>query len=393
MSSSPNSEIRMLINGFKHTETIKLSTADTTFKEAISEGFDITYLIDEDKNINLSIQVYIADDFELNRSISISIDNVSLEVSYTLIFADYQTNLQLFLNGDDKTLSPSIELPIGQNLTVTVKYTNQTGGHIPGADIQLTGVGIIETLDENANNYSITINATQKLSLGTNYLNIEAKKTNYETQPINPTINIRKIIGEIRTVSGVATINIDVGQNALLEIMLNDTDNDELIKGAIVTYTWDRDSIPRVLTETNGIYEGEIVNPPEGLYIITISVFAGEDYEFEDLPITLNVGAYVPGAQPDLGWLIYVLIGAMIGLVVVFTLYQTHFKYPPMVRKIRKLKKNVKKAKKTKPILVNKRDELIETSIQNQKSILEFEPIEPEKKGMIDKIPLDKEGT
>ena len=123
------------------------------------------------------------------------------------------------------------------------------------------------------------------------------------------------------------------------------------------------------------------------------SVFAGEDYEFEDLPITLNVGAYVPGAQPDLGWLIYVLIGAMIGLVVVFTLYQTHFKYPPMVRKIRKLKKNVKKAKKTKPILVNKRDELIETSIQNQKSILEFEPIEPEKKGMIDKIPLDKEGT
>jgi len=393
-SSSSNSEIQVFINGMKHSEAINLlDEANTTFQYVKLGGFDVTYLIEEDKNINLSIQVYLADDFELNRTIAISIDNVSLDISYTVYFANYQTNLQLFLNGDDKTLSPSIELPIGQNLTVTVKYTNQTGGHIPGAEIQLTGVGIIETLDENANNYSVTINATQKLSLGTNYLNIEAKKTNYETQPINPTITIRKILGEIRTISGVATINIDVGQNAQLEIMLNDTDNDELIRGAIVTYTWDRDSIPRVLTETNGIYEGEIVNPPEGLYTITISVFAGEDYEFEDLPITLNVGAYVPGAQPDLGWLIYVLIGGIVGLVVVFTLYQTHFKYPPMVRKIRKLKKNVKKAKKTKPILVNKRDELIEASIQNQISILEFEPIEPEKKGMIDKIPLDKEGT
>lgn len=386
--TSPNSEIRIYINDNKHSETIKLSSANTTFQDAKSGGFDVTYLIDEDKNINLSIQVYIADDFKLNRSFKISIDDVYLNVSYTEIFADYQTNLQLFLNGIDKTLSPSIELPIGQNLTVTVKYTNQTGGHIPGAEIQLTGVGIIETLDENANNYSVTINATQKLSLGTNYLNIEAKKTNYETQPINPTITIRKILGEITTVSGVATINIDVGQNAQLEIMLNDTDNDELIRGAIVTYTWDRDSIPRVLTETNGIYEGEIVNPPEGLYTITISVFAGEDYEFEDLPITLNVGAYVPGTQPDLGWLIYVLTGAMIGLVLVFTLYQTHFKYPPLVRKIRKLKKKVKKAKKTKPIVVDKREDIINADIEDYKKIL-ISKIAPTEK--IEKLPIKKE--
>ena len=388
-SSSPNSEIQVLINGMKHSETINiLDEVNTTFQDAKLDGFDVAYLIEENENINLSIQVYLADDFELNRTIAISIDNVSLDISYTVYFDDYQTNLQLFLNGEDKTLSPSTELPIGQNLTVTVKYTNQTGGHIPGADIQLTGVGIIETLDENANNYSITINATQKLSLGTNYLNIEAKKTNYETQPINPTITIRKILGEITTVSGVTTINIDVGQNAQLEIMLNDTDNDELIRGAIVTYTWDRDSIPRVLTETNGIYRGEIEDPPEGLYTITISVFAGEDYEFEDLPITLNVGAYVPGAQPDLGWLIYVLIGAMIGLVVVFTLYQTHFKYPPMVRKIRKLKKNVKKAKKTKPIVVDKREDIINADIEDYKKIL-ISKIAPTEK--IEKLPIKKE--
>ncbi len=389
---SPNSEIQVLINGIKHSETINLlGEANETFQDAGLGGFDVTYLIEEDKNINLSIQVYLADDFELNRTIAISIDDVSLDISYTVYFNDYQTNLHLFLNGDNKTLSPSTELPIGQNLTITVKYTDQVGGHIPGAEVLLTGIGLIENLKEFTNNYSITLNATQKLSMGVNYLEIEAKKTNHETKNINPTINIRKIIGEIKTVSGNSTIDIDVGENVQLEIMLNDTDNEELIRGAIVTYTWDLDSIPRVLTEDNGIYGGEIESPPDGLYTITISVFVGEDYEFEDFTITLNVEAYVPGAQPDLGWLIYVLTGAMIGLVGIFTLYQTHFKYPPLVRKIRKLKKIVRKAKKSKPILVNKRDEIITNSLQNQINILATKSIQPEKDVMIEKTPIKKE--
>ncbi|MFX1457657.1 MAG: hypothetical protein ACFFDB_20005 [Promethearchaeota archaeon] len=362
---SQNSKIQVLINDITHTETINLwEDAKTFFQDAKSGGFDVTYLIEEDKNINLSIQLYIADDFKLNRTIAISIDNISLDISYTVYFSDYQTNLELFLNGENKTLSPSFEIPIGKNLTITVKYSNLTGTHIPGAEIQLTGIGIIENLKEYANNYSITINATQQLNDGVNYLEIEANKTNYETRNINPTIHLRKIIGEIRTVSGESTINIDEGDNLQLEIMLNDTDNDELIKGAIVTYIWDLDSIPRVLTENNGIYEGEIINPPEGLYTIIISVFAGEDYEFEDFPITLNVGAYVPGDQPDLGLLIYILTGGMIGLVVIFTLYQTHFKFPPLVRKIRKLKKKISKGKKTHPLLVSNREE---TALKNFK--------------------------
>jgi len=390
---SPNSEIQVLINGFTHTEAINLwDDAKIFFQDAKSGGFDVTYLIDEDKNINLSIQVFLADEFELNRTIAIAIDNISLYVSYTVFFDDYQTNLQLFLNGEDKTLSPSTELPIGQNLTITVKYTNQTGGHIPGAGIQLTGVGIIENLKEFADNYSKTINVTQQLSMGINYLTIEAIKTNYQTKLINPTITVRKINAEIITVSGESNINIDVGQDAQLEVMLNDTDNDELIRGAIVTYTWwDRDPIPRVLTENNGIYEGEIENPPEGLYTITISVFAGEDYEFEDFEITLNVGVYIPGTQPDFGWLIYILIGAILGLVLLFTLYQTHFKYPPIVRKIRKLKKKVRKSKKTKQILVNTREQLIKDNRDHGIKDLNLENIQPEDGGKIEKIKIKNE--
>ncbi len=389
--SSPNSEIRININNNKHSETIKLSSATTTYQDAKSGGFDVTYLIDEDKNINLSIQVYIADDFKLNRTIEISIDDVYLNISYTIIFPDYQTNLQLFLNGEDKTLSPSITIPIGQNLTITVKYTNQTGDHISGAEIQLTGVGIIKDLKELGNNYSISINTTQELSIGTNYLNIEATKTNFQTKLINPTIIVRKIYTEVITVSGEPTIDIDVGEDVQLEIMLNDTDNDELIRGAIITYTWDLDAVPRVLTENNGIYEGEIENPPEGLYTIRISVYAGDNYEFEDFEITLNVEAYVPSPQPDLGWVIYILIGAILGLVIIFTLYQTYFKYPPMVRKIRKLKKKVQKTKKTKPILVKQREEIVKESIQSQTQFLHIDLLQTGVFKQNDKLYLKKE--
>ncbi|NVM36859.1 MAG: hypothetical protein HWN81_14780 [Candidatus Lokiarchaeota archaeon] len=389
---SSNSEIQVLINGFKHTESINLlDDAKTYVQDAKSNGFDVTYLIQEEQNINLSIQVYIADDFQLNRTIMISIDNVSLNVSYTILFEDYHTNLHLFLNGENKTLTPSIELPLDKNLTITVNYLDQTGTHISGADIQLTGVGIIEDLKEYANNYSITINATQKLSMGVNYLEIAAKKTNYETKIFNPTINIRKIIGEIKTISGDSTLDINVGENLQLEIVLNDTDNNKLITDAIVTYTWDLDSIPRVLTENNGIYAGEIENPPEGHYSILISVFAGNDYEFEDLTLTLNVETETLGAQPNLGWLIYVLTGAIIGLVVIFTLYQTHFKFPPMVRKIRKLKKLIRKDKTSKSVLVKKRDDYINRINQDQINNITTESIHPKKDLMIEKMSLDKD--
>ncbi|MFX1530455.1 MAG: hypothetical protein ACFFBC_05040 [Promethearchaeota archaeon] len=169
-SISPNSEIRFLINDNKHTETVNLSTATTSFQEAKIGGFDVSNLITDD--VKLSIQIYLADDFLLDQNITVSIDDVTLDIGYIIIEPD------------------------------------------------------------------------------------EPVKTG-----------------------------------------------------------------------------------------------------------------------PDMGWLVYTLIGAVVGIVTIIGLYQTHFKYPPMVRKIRKLKKKVKKAKKIKPILVSKREEILKSSIENQKSNLDIEII------------------
>ncbi len=84
--TSPNSEIQILINENKHSETIKLSSATNSFQEAKVGGFDITNLITDD--VNLSLQVYMADNFALNNTREISIDDVSLILSYIIIEPD-----------------------------------------------------------------------------------------------------------------------------------------------------------------------------------------------------------------------------------------------------------------------------------------------------------------
>jgi len=87
-SSSPNSELRVLINNNLHTETIKLSTVTNSFQEAKIGGYDVTPLILKDVNISLSIQVYLADEFGLENVITVSITNATILISYIETFSD-----------------------------------------------------------------------------------------------------------------------------------------------------------------------------------------------------------------------------------------------------------------------------------------------------------------
>jgi len=79
---SPNSELRVLINNISHIETIKLSSASTTFQEAKVGGYDILDITPPYVNLSFSIQVILGDQFGLNRTVTFSIDNVDLLVSY-----------------------------------------------------------------------------------------------------------------------------------------------------------------------------------------------------------------------------------------------------------------------------------------------------------------------
>lgn len=90
VSLSPNSEFRILINDQEYSENIKLSEADLSLKQAKIGGFDLTSITPENYDINLTIQVFLADEFNLVENYTITIDNVSLRVSYDLFFPAQQ---------------------------------------------------------------------------------------------------------------------------------------------------------------------------------------------------------------------------------------------------------------------------------------------------------------
>lgn len=81
-NSSPNSRLEVLINNNKIPEVIGLDSATTSFQQAKVGGFEVSNLITDD--VNVSLQLYLADEFRLANNVTISIDNVSLIISYTI---------------------------------------------------------------------------------------------------------------------------------------------------------------------------------------------------------------------------------------------------------------------------------------------------------------------
>lgn len=80
---SSNSEIRILINDKQHSETVKLTTADLTFQEAKIGGFNLIDITFPYEILNISIELFLADEFGLANIYTFSIDDVYFEISYT----------------------------------------------------------------------------------------------------------------------------------------------------------------------------------------------------------------------------------------------------------------------------------------------------------------------
>lgn len=183
-SLSPFSEIRIIINNNQNPETVRLSSATTSWQDAKVGGFDVTNLIEKDANISVTLQVFMANTFSLDSNVTISIDDVYLNITYVETFADYGTEAQLFLESVNKTLDPFLQVVLGNTVNITVKFLeNQTRTHISGASVQLTGK-VSGQIDESGQKYTRVIDSTN-LGVGIWSLTATAQKSNYETQIIS----------------------------------------------------------------------------------------------------------------------------------------------------------------------------------------------------------------
>ena len=292
-SSSPLSEIIFSIDDKSYDEgIIKLSSATTSWQDAKVGGFDVTSLISTDINITVSIEVFLKDTFELGEGYSISIDEVYLNISYIETFPDYGTDLELFLDGDDKTLDPVIQIPIDNMLNVTVTYKdNVSANHISADSATLEGkvsgdFTEIPALEQ----YYFDVNSSE-LGLGISILTVTIQKVNYEAQSIQIFIQViereTKLDLEIDTVPISNNQTINVRFNELLDFRVSYEDN--------LTSTFVDDAsvelvgfggMTKILNEYN--FTLNTNNLKEGVNVLT--VFAQKiNYQSQSIQVYVNV--------------------------------------------------------------------------------------------------------
>ena len=243
---------------------------------------------------------------------NISLNTMDLEVGMVLLTlnaqkASYQPQgLQLvievleremevnvYLNGVNKTIDPRLTIPIRSMLNITIEcYDLENDDPITATTVQIIGEGLPFSLNLTENplthQYSIYIN-TSLLDLGSRLLIVNCLKLNYHSYSTFIGINVNRIRTNITTISGENVFNLKEGDDFQLQIRLIDLDFGNDILYASITYNWEFGQGYLIDNDNDGIYETVISGVPVGLYQIEITTFAGDDYEFERLTITLNV--------------------------------------------------------------------------------------------------------
>ncbi|MEJ2278402.1 MAG: hypothetical protein P8Y70_11735 [Candidatus Lokiarchaeota archaeon] len=281
-------------------------------------------------------------------TISASKENyTSQTIALSIQVRERPTDLQIILNEKDKTLDKYLEVPINSNLNITVRYLDfQQHYYLNNASVEIVGEGIGQNLNKSIkwSQYSIIIN-TKDLDIGVRFLTISIKQEYYEPLTAVLRIDVMRIRTNIELVGhNESAINKRPGDIFNLKISLNNLDFNTTIKNATVRYTWELGQGTLTDKNNDGVYEASLSNLREGTYIITITAFAGDDYEFERFRITLNV-IRPPGETFLFQVLTIVGVAATIGISGYLIAYQRVLKYPKPVRKIRKFKKNLKKKK------------------------------------------------
>ncbi|NHJ25998.1 MAG: hypothetical protein EAX89_15585 [Candidatus Lokiarchaeota archaeon] len=282
-----------------------------------------------------------------------------------------ETGIDILLNGLDKTIDRTLSIPIRKLLNITINYFDfESGNPITGATIQVVGEGLLLNLTENPLNhrYSISID-TNLLDIGVRFLTVYCQRPNYQSYSALLRIQVDRIKTNISTVTGETVVNLIPGDNYRLKIRLYDLDFNLSVLNATVRYTWAYGQGDLTDEDNDGVYEALLSNLPVGTFLVTISVYAGDDYEFERFQITMNIVS-----PPENVLLFQILtiagIAAAIGVSGYLLAYQKILKYPKQVRKIHKFKSKLKKPKSI-GVEVQTREEVIDKHYSEEITALE----------------------
>jgi hypothetical protein len=299
----------------------------------------------------------------------------SESILFTIEVKEKDTDLHIYTEYDgifsNKTVDRTLSIPIRKLLNITVNYFDiKNGSAVQGATIQLIGEKISLNLTENPFNhqYSTVVNTSQ-IGLGIRFLTIYCTRPNYQSYSALLRIEVNRIIMNVSTLPGGTVFNLAPRDDLRLRIRLTDLDFNISVLNAIVRYTWAYGQGDLTDENNDGIYEALLTDLPIGTFIISITVYAGDDYEFINFQVTMNV---IRPPENVLLFQILTIAGltAAIGVSVYLVAYQKILKYPKQVRKIHKFKSKLKK-KKPLSIEISTRDAIIQKHYSEEIAALE----------------------
>ena len=253
-----------------------------------------------------------------------------------------QTEMKIYLNGEDKTLNNNLKIAYGKLLTFTVNYTDVETNHtIIGATVSILGEGLLTNLTYGSM-YSITIN-TAVIDIGMRFLSIFAHKTNYHSLSVRFNIEVVRIQTDIELLDyDNNEINIKPGEDITIRVQLNDLDFGGVITGARVEYTWEHGDGEMDEVE-DGIYEVTLEAVPEGTFTFVITVYAEDKYEFKRKDIDIN------SIRPPEDLTLLIILATTIPILTAFGSLLAYrqfriIKTPTFVKKARAIKGVIKKS-------------------------------------------------
>jgi len=184
------------------------------------------------------------------------------------------------------------------------------------------------------------------LDIGIRILTIIAEKDNYQTISTTLRINVQRIDTNITTTSGEPNVEVEVGIQPKLEIVLNDIDFNGTITDATVQYSWIYGTGTLEDEDGDGIYEVSLENAPPGTYTVTVTAYAGDDYDFERYYVTITVNKPTTTGGDNTFFIVFLVTLILLICVAGYAvLYQKRLKIPKPIRKLRRYRRTLKRVK------------------------------------------------
>jgi hypothetical protein len=207
-------------------------------------GGGLTENLTENKQYEQYSKLLYAKDFGegiASMNVIIKKDNYNQQIiPFTIDIFQKKGDLELFLNGINRTLDDYVDYQWGDELNITVFFTDNETGFIDGATVEIRkGTTILYTIPKDSpyEQYNRTIN-TAELGVGIHSLTITATKENYgiSTKNIIITITLRDTSMEI-LVDGESTstfdyFNTSIGKTVNITVFYIDVNTTGLVYNA-----------------------------------------------------------------------------------------------------------------------------------------------------------------